>query len=142
MDRQELPDDDVRLQATGSRIGANKGTTKNTLRPARDVISLQPLQERDLDLGLICDCGERNLLSFTQSASFAPLGSTTTEMTFHVAGSQQRAVVHGMGIVFSSVDKPNTSYVEYFDENGASVARIYAPVQSHGPFPLDGPVSG
>jgi hypothetical protein len=80
-----------------------------------------------------------NLLSFTQSASFAPIGSTTTEMTFHVPGSTEPAVVHGMGIVFSSVDKPNTSYVEYFDEAGSSVAKIFAPVQSKGRFPFEGP---
>ncbi len=80
-----------------------------------------------------------NLLSFTQSASFAPLGTTTTEITFHVAGSQQKGIIHGMGIVFSSVDKPNTSYVEYFDESGNSIAKIFAPVQSHGPFPFEGP---
>lgn len=80
-----------------------------------------------------------NLLSFTQSASFAPIGSNTTELTFHVPGSLEPAVIHGLGIVFSSVDKPNSSYVEYFDEVGNSVAKIFAPVQAKGRFPFEGP---
>jgi hypothetical protein len=50
-------------------------------------------------------------------------------------------VVEGLGIVFTSVDKPETSYVEYFDEQGQSIARVYAPVESHGPFPIAGPVA-
>jgi hypothetical protein len=80
-----------------------------------------------------------NLLAFTQSASFAPLGSTTTEITFRVPGSQTPAVVHGLGIVFSSVDKPNSSYVEYFDEANNVVAKIFSPVQDRGKFPFEGP---
>jgi hypothetical protein len=82
-----------------------------------------------------------HLLAFTQSASFAPLGTLTTDITFHVAGSADPAVVDGLGIVFTSVDRAQTTYVEYFDEQGRSIARVYAPVQSLGPFPLPGPVS-
>ena len=82
-----------------------------------------------------------DLLAFTQSASFAPLGTTTTDITFHVAASSQPAVVDGLGIVFASVDKAQVTYVEYFDEQGRSIARVYAPVQSHGPFPVAGPLA-
>ncbi len=82
-----------------------------------------------------------NLLSFTQSASFAPLGTTITDITFQVAASAKPAVVNGLGIVFASVDKAQTTYIEYFDEQDRSIARVYAPVQSQGPFPLVGPLS-
>jgi hypothetical protein len=82
-----------------------------------------------------------DLLSFTQSASFAPLGTTITDITFHVAASATPAVVDGIGIVFTSVDKAQTSYIELFDEQDRSIARVYAPVQSHGPFPVAGPLS-
>jgi hypothetical protein len=91
------------------------------------------------DFSNIASVYSGNLLAFTQSASFAPLGSTTTEITFRVPGSQDRAVVHGLGIVFSSVDKPNSSYVEYFDEAGNVVAKIFSPVQDQGRFPFEGP---
>ncbi|HTJ47394.1 MAG TPA: hypothetical protein VL463_35085 [Kofleriaceae bacterium] len=82
-----------------------------------------------------------NLLSFTQSASFAPLGTTITDITFHVAASSTPGVVDGLGIVFASVDKAQVTYVEYFDEAGHSLARVYAPVQSHGPFAVPGPIA-
>jgi hypothetical protein len=80
------------------------------------------------------------LLSFTQSAQFATLGTVVTEISFHVAGTAQKAVVSGLGIVFTSVDRANTTSVEYFDESGRRIARIFAPVQSHGPFPVAGPL--
>jgi hypothetical protein len=81
-----------------------------------------------------------SVISFTQSAQFAPLGTVTTDITFTVAGSSTRAFVHGIGIVFTSVDKPNVSAVEYFDPQGRSIIKIFAPVQSKGPFPFQGPV--
>jgi hypothetical protein len=82
-----------------------------------------------------------NLLAFTQSASFAPLGTTITDITFHVAASDKPAVVSGLGIVFTSVDKPQSTFVEFFDDQDRSIARVYAPVQSKGPFPNVGPLS-
>src|SRR5439155_25410857 len=50
-----------------------------------------------------------DLLAFTQSAQFAPLGTVQTDVTFHVAGSALPAVVDGLGVVFSSVDKENVT---------------------------------
>jgi hypothetical protein len=82
-----------------------------------------------------------DLLSFTQSAQFAPLGTVVTDITFNVAGSSTKGVVKGLGIVFSSVDQEGATTVEYFDENGQRVAILFAPVQSHGPFPFAGPQS-
>jgi hypothetical protein len=82
-----------------------------------------------------------NLLSFTQSAQFAPLGTVVTDITFNVAGSNTPGVVKGLGIVFSSVDREGATTVEYFDEQGNRVAKLFAPVQSQGPFPFPGPVS-
>ena len=87
MERQELAHDDVRFQANGSRIAANKGTTKDTLRPVRDVISLQPLQEGRLDFRLFRDSRERNLLSFTLDAK------SSTEAFIHDTPRRRRT--HG-----------------------------------------------
>jgi len=82
-----------------------------------------------------------SLLSFTQSAQFVTLGTVITDITFNIAGTRNKAVVNGLGIVFSSVDREGASSVEYFDERGRSVAKIKAPVQSKGPFPLPGPLA-
>jgi hypothetical protein len=82
-----------------------------------------------------------NLLSFTQSAQFSTLGTVTTDITFNVAGSSTKGVVHGLGIVFTSVDRLNVSSVEYFDESNHSIAKVFAPARAEGPFPLPGPVA-
>src|SRR5207253_859403 len=46
-----------------------------------------------------------NLLSHTQSASFATIGTVVSDLTFTVAGTNDKAVVTGAGVVFSSVDR-------------------------------------
>ena len=80
-----------------------------------------------------------DLLAFTQPAQFATRGTVTTDITFTVAGSDQKAVVNGLGVVFASVDKGGVTTVEYFDENEQLIKKIEAPVQSFGPFPFPGP---
>jgi hypothetical protein len=87
MELKELTDDDVRFQANGSRIAADKGTSKDTLRPVRDVIPLQPLQEGQFDFRLFSDSGERNLLSFTLQAK------SSTEAFIHDTPRRRRT--HG-----------------------------------------------
>ena len=49
-------------------VGANEGAPENPGRPARDIIPLEPFQERQLDLRLLRDGGEIDLLSFTPLA--------------------------------------------------------------------------
>jgi len=82
-----------------------------------------------------------NLLSFTQSAQFATRGTTVTDITFKVAGTRTKGFVNGLGIVFASVDRATSTSVEYFDDRGRSIIKIFAPVQSKGPFPFAGPVN-
>jgi hypothetical protein len=82
-----------------------------------------------------------DLLSHTQSASFATIGTVVSDLTFTVAGSNDKAVIAGAGIVFSSVDREFSTSVSFFDENDRLIAKIFAPVQSHGPFPFPGPAS-
>ncbi len=82
-----------------------------------------------------------NFLSLTQSAEFAPLGTVITDITFNVAGSNTPGVVHGVGIVFTSVDRSNTSSVELFDEQGKSIIKLFAPAVDRGPFPFEGLVN-
>jgi hypothetical protein len=65
MELQELTDDGVGVEADRMRVGADERTPKNTRRPAQQVISLQPLEERKADLRLLRDGGKRDLLSFT-----------------------------------------------------------------------------
>lgn len=55
---------------------------------------------------------------FSPQKLFAPLSSTITELTFTVPGSDTRATVTGFGAVFTDVDLPRISKIEYFDIHG------------------------
>jgi hypothetical protein len=82
-----------------------------------------------------------DLIAFTQNAEFAPIGTTTTDVTFHVAASTTKGFVTGFGVVFTSVDKAQASSIELFDVNNTSIVKIFAPLKSTGPFPFAGPVA-
>jgi hypothetical protein len=82
-----------------------------------------------------------DFISFTQNAAFAPLGTTTTDLTFNIAGSDDAGVVIGAGVVFISVDASQASSIEFFDENGVSLNKTFVPPRSSGPFPDPGPLS-
>jgi hypothetical protein len=83
-----------------------------------------------------------NLISFTQDAVFAPLGTVITDITFHVAASTTPGFVTGMGVVFVSVDKAQATTIEFFDVNNVSLNKTVVPVRSGGPFPVPGPIVG
>jgi hypothetical protein len=89
MELQEFTDDRVRFQANGSRVGANKSAAKNTLRPVRHVVSLQSLQQGQLDLRLVRDGGERYLLSLTLQAE------SSTETFIHDTPRRPRHTASG-----------------------------------------------
>jgi len=58
-----------------------------------------------------------DLISFhAERGVFAPIGTTITDVTFHVAGSTATGTVVGMGVVFVSVDNPVATTMEFFDE--------------------------
>lgn len=70
--------------------------------------------------------------AFSGANIFAYIGSGNkciTEAVFRVPGTTTEATVKGFGVVFSDVDKVNTTSIEYFSENG-SLGKFYAPVRS------------
>lgn len=67
---------------------------------------------------------------FSPVRIFSPIGSNVLDIVFLVPGSQTPATVSGFGVVFSDVDLPDSTSVEYFDNNGQSLGRFFAPVQS------------
>src|SRR5687767_4695298 len=54
----------IRLQTDGLRIRADIRPSEDPLRPLRNVIVLEPLEQRRLDLRLVGDGGKGDLLSF------------------------------------------------------------------------------
>ncbi len=61
--------------------------------------------------------------TFSPVRIFTPVGSNITDVTFSLPGSMGAtpATVAGFGAVFSDVDLPNATRIEFFDLGGASI---------------------
>ncbi len=76
---------------------------------------------------------------------FTPVGSNVTDVRFFVPGTDQPAAVSGFGAVFTDVDVPFTSKIEFYDAAGELLRSEFVhPVGSDGkpnpfnPFPNEG----
>jgi hypothetical protein len=67
---------------------------------------------------------------FTPKVMFSAIGTNVINLHFQVAGAATAAAVTGFGVVLSDVDLANTTAIELFDKNGASLGRYTAPVRS------------
>jgi hypothetical protein len=65
--------------------------------------------------------------TFSSPKLFTPLGSNVTDVIFLVPGSGTPATVSGFGAVFTDVDTPNQTSIQYFDFNGASLGTFCVP---------------
>lgn len=72
--------------------------------------------------------GEFNFFSATKL--FVAVGSTITDVTFVVAGSNTPAQVTGFGSVFADVGRANSTTIEYFDAAGKRLLKVAAPRRS------------
>jgi hypothetical protein len=64
---------------------------------------------------------------FTPQRLFTQLGSTITDVNFFVPGTSNPATVTGFGVMFSDVDLANTTSVQFFDQDNASLGTFFAP---------------
>jgi hypothetical protein len=58
---------------------------------------------------------------------FTPIGSNITEVTFFLPGTDTPALTTGFGAVFSDVNVAGSTFIEFFDVNGASLGKYDAP---------------
>lgn len=58
--------------------------------------------------------------TFSAFRLFSPIGNNTTDATFFIPGTAGAtpAVVRGFGAVFTDVDLPDTTRIDYFDDGG------------------------
>ena len=61
-----------------------------------------------------------------------PLQPPVTDVRFFVAGTDIPATVSGFGAVFSDVDLPDTTSLEFFNARGESIAVVFAPTANLG----------
>ncbi|HET6576290.1 MAG TPA: VCBS repeat-containing protein, partial [Fimbriiglobus sp.] len=65
--------------------------------------------------------------AFSPQRLFAPVGGNVTDVLFFVPGTGTAAVVTGFGAVFTDVDLPDTTRLEFFDIRGRKIAEDFAP---------------
>jgi hypothetical protein len=70
--------------------------------------------------------------TFSPPRLFTPLGSTITDVHFYVPGETTPAVVNAFGAVFTDVDLPQSTSIEYFDAAGSSLGRAFVPPANNG----------
>ena len=68
--------------------------------------------------------GEFN--AFSPRKLFVAVGSTITDISFFVAGSNTPATVTGFGSVFEDVGRANSTTIEFFDVNGKRLLKLAA----------------
>jgi hypothetical protein len=66
--------------------------------------------------------------TFSPQRLFTALGSNVLDVNFFVPGSTTSALTRGFGSVFTDVDLANTTSIEFFDANNASLGTFFAPV--------------
>ncbi len=72
--------------------------------------------------------------TFSPVRLFTPIGSNITDGTFSLPGTNGGipAVVNGFGAVFTDVDLLNTTAIQYFDQNNASLGTFFVPPANNG----------
>ncbi len=64
---------------------------------------------------------------FSSQRLFTANGSNIVDVQFFVPGTTTAALTHGFGVVFSDVDLPFTTMIEYFDAADLSLGSFFAP---------------
>jgi hypothetical protein len=76
-----------------------------------------PVRFGNIDPSYTADLGV-----FSPQRIFTPIGTTVTDVTFFVPGTNTFAVTNGFGAVFTDVDKAGTAQMEFFDARGRVLA--------------------
>ncbi|MCB1942757.1 MAG: PEP-CTERM sorting domain-containing protein [Candidatus Accumulibacter sp.] len=64
---------------------------------------------------------------FSAQRLFTALGSSITDVRFFIPGSASAALTNGFGVVFSDVDLPSITGIEFFDLADQSLGQFFAP---------------
>jgi hypothetical protein len=70
--------------------------------------------------------------TFSAPRLFTPLGSTIADVHFYVPGTGTPALVNAFRAVFTDVDLPQSTSIEYFDSRGNSLGRAFVPPANNG----------
>ena len=65
--------------------------------------------------------------TFSPERLFTALGSTITDVAFFVPGTPTQAFTNGFGVVFTDVDSPTSTTLQFFDQTGNSLGTFAVP---------------
>jgi hypothetical protein len=65
--------------------------------------------------------------TFSPERLFTALGSNITDVTFFVPGTSTLAFTNGFGVVFTDVDSPTSTTLQFFDQTGNTLGTFAVP---------------
>lgn len=84
-----------------------------------------------VEFGELRPDASKKFAAFSRPRLFTALASPITEILFFVPGTAQAATSTAFGSVFTDVDRPESTKIEYFDVNGALLFSGFVPA-AHG----------
>src|SRR5919108_4837791 len=73
-----------------------------------------------------------SFITFSSPRLFTPLGSNITDVLFFRPGTDVPATTNGFGAVFTDVDLPATTSIEYFNSEDESLGKVFVPSADNG----------
>ncbi|WP_454061138.1 PEP-CTERM sorting domain-containing protein [Candidatus Nitrospira salsa] len=70
--------------------------------------------------------------TFSAPRLFTPFGTNVLDMNFFVSGRNIPGTVSGFGAIFTDIDLPDSTKLDFFDTQGQSLISLYAPTNPQG----------
>jgi len=70
--------------------------------------------------------------TFSPERLFTPVGTNVLDVNFFVSGSDTAATTNGFGAIFTDVDLPDSTALEFYDVEGTLIGSNFVPVASEG----------
>lgn len=67
--------------------------------------------------------------AFSPKKLFMPVGSNTMEVFFRRSGLTTPGLVNGFGVIFSDVDRPGSTRIDFFDQDQRFLGSVTAPAR-------------
>jgi hypothetical protein len=113
-------------------------TTFNTATVARGAVFTTPGTGFEISGVPTPEFGDLNpsyplsFITFSSPRLFTPLGSNITDVHFFRPGTDIPATTNGFGAVFTDVDLAATTSIEYFNNAGESLGKVFVPPANNG----------
>lgn len=124
--------------AAPATVFPNPMTTFNTPPLNRGAVFVGPAPNFEISGQPMPRFGDLNITypgiftTFSSPRLFTARGSTITDVLFFIPGTNIASSVNAFGAVFTDVDLPESTSIEYFDGQGGSLGRVFVPPANAG----------